>query len=101
MARFGIDELVCGYGITDIDNPMIKLGSITNPNSCGKARAGVEVRLVDDHDIPVPTGEVGELIVRTDLPWELTAGYWQRPEETARAWRNGWFHTGDMFICDE
>ena len=36
------------------------------------------------------------MIIRTDLPWEMNAGYWGRPEATATAWRNGWFHTGDL-----
>jgi crotonobetaine/carnitine-CoA ligase len=54
-----------------------------------------EVRVVDDHDNVVPAGEVGELIVRTSAPWALSSGYFGMPAETAAAWRNGWFHTGD------
>ena len=38
---------------------------------------------------------------RTDLPWALNAGYHGRPHETAVAWRNGWFHTGDAFRYDD
>jgi crotonobetaine/carnitine-CoA ligase len=49
----------------------------------------------------VPIGAVGELIVRTDLPWAMNAGYHKNPEATAKAWRNGWFHTGDAFRRDE
>jgi crotonobetaine/carnitine-CoA ligase len=56
---------------------------------------------VDSHDIPVPTNEIGELIIRTDLPWQMSTAYYGRPGETAQAWRNGWFHTGDLFTCDE
>jgi crotonobetaine/carnitine-CoA ligase len=41
------------------------------------------------------------LIVRSDLPWSMNAGYDGMPEATARAWRNGWFHTGDLFRRDE
>jgi crotonobetaine/carnitine-CoA ligase len=48
----------------------------------------------------MPHGEVGELLVRTDEPWMLNAGYFEMPEATARAWRNGWFHTGDGFRRD-
>ena len=40
-------------------------------------------------------------MVRTREPWALNAGYHGMPEATAAAWRNGWFHTGDAFICDE
>jgi crotonobetaine/carnitine-CoA ligase len=49
----------------------------------------------------VPVGTPGELIVRCDRPWEMTAGYWNLPEKTANAWRNGWFHTGDLLTCDD
>lgn len=42
----------------------------------------------------------GELILRTDMPWAMSHGYNAMPEVTARAWRNGWFHTGDAFGCD-
>ncbi len=100
MARFGIETMTAGFGMTEVPNVTMGFDPVSNPKSCGKARKGVELRLVDDHDIPVPTGQAGELIVRTDLPWEMNAGYWQRPEETARAWRNGWFHTGDLLTCD-
>ena len=48
-----------------------------------------------------PSGEVGELIVRTPEPWALNVGYYKMPEKTAEAWRNGWFHTGDAFRRDE
>jgi carnitine-CoA ligase len=43
---------------------------------------------------------VGELVVRTAEPWAINAGYLNRPVETAAAWRNGWFHTGDAFSRD-
>jgi carnitine-CoA ligase len=41
------------------------------------------------------------LIVRCDAPWSMNAGYNGQPEATAAAWRNGWFHTGDLFRQDE
>jgi crotonobetaine/carnitine-CoA ligase len=56
---------------------------------------------VDENDQPVPPNTVGELIVRTAEPWTLNAGYLNNPEATQAAWRNGWFHTGDAFTCDE
>jgi carnitine-CoA ligase len=100
MARFGIQGLYSWYGATEISLVFSQGPRIIDPKSCGKPRSLFEVRLVDDHDIPVAQGEVGELILRSNLPWHLNAGYWRRPEETAQAWRNGWFHTGDMFFCD-
>ncbi|MEU7814973.1 hypothetical protein [Pseudonocardia sp. NPDC049154] len=58
-------------------------------------REGVEARLVDEHDMPVPPGAVGELVLRCADPWVTTTGYFRNPEATAEAWRNAWFHTGD------
>jgi carnitine-CoA ligase len=43
----------------------------------------------------------GELVVRNDLPWTTSIGYINQPEANARAWRNGWFHTGDLLYRDE
>ena len=65
------------------------------PYSCGVPREGVEARLVDEHDMPVPPGAVGELVLRCADPWVMTTGYFRNPEATAEAWRNAWFHTGD------
>ena len=81
----------------------VPIRSAANPaalGTCGRARAGVEARVVDAHDIEVPHGQVGELILRTSRPWELSPGYFGNPEATAAAWRNGWFHTGDAFRRD-
>jgi crotonobetaine/carnitine-CoA ligase len=81
----------------------VPIRSAPNPaalGTCGRPRAGVEARVVDAHDIEVPDGQVGELILRTSRPWELSPGYYRNPEATAAAWRNGWFHTGDAFRRD-
>ncbi len=101
MARFGIEELYSGYGMTETNLVLIDGPKIRKPKSCGKVIERAQVQLVDEQDILVLTGEIGELIVRTELPWRMNAGYWRRPEETAFAWRNGWFHTGDLFYCDD
>jgi acyl-CoA synthetase (AMP-forming)/AMP-acid ligase II len=66
--------------------------------SVGSARTDVEVRVVDDEGQPVPTGEIGEVVVRGDV---VMAGYWNQPEATAEALRDGWLHTGDMGSFDE
>jgi crotonobetaine/carnitine-CoA ligase len=94
-----------GFGMTEIGGP-IWGGEIdgSNLDSCGRLNAsdprGYELRLVDEHDREVENGEVGELIVRTSVPWSLNAGYFRSPEATAVAWRNGWFHTGDAMRQD-
>lgn len=59
-----------------------------------------EARLVDENDVEVAVGKVGELVVRCDVPWVITPGYHNRPDATAAVWRNGWFHTGDMLRQD-
>ncbi|MFO1080031.1 MAG: AMP-binding protein [Reyranellaceae bacterium] len=98
--RFGI-EIHTGFNMTEISSPLASGGNPTIDGTCGRPRAGVEVRIVDDNDCEVPPGTVGELIVRSDMPFALNHGYHRNPEATARAWRNGWFHTGDAFRRDE
>ena len=100
--RFGVDVFTT-YNMTEINCPIIRSDEgCTNSNyrSCGKARAGVEVRIVDEHDRQVPPDTPGELILRGE-PWELNVGYWNMPDKTSEAWRNGWFHTGDAFTYDQ
>ncbi len=97
--RFGVRLRTC-YAMTET-GPTFGTGwDIPDHLTCGSVRAGYEVRLVDEHDEAVPTGDVGELVVRSDDPWMLCAGYFGMPDQTADAWRNGWFHTGDAFRCD-
>jgi acyl-CoA synthetase (AMP-forming)/AMP-acid ligase II len=70
----------------------------THPASVGRPIPGVEVRLVDDAGRDVSEGEVGELVVRSGPPGRFATlrAYFNRPEETAVAIRDGWFHTGDL-----
>jgi long-chain acyl-CoA synthetase len=65
--------------------------------SCGVARTGVEVRVVDADERDLPTGEVGEVITRSDC---VMAGYWNAPQASATALRGGWLHTGDLGALD-
>jgi crotonobetaine/carnitine-CoA ligase len=98
--RFDVESHT-GYGMTEIGAPLfVTKDARTDWRSCGRVRPGYQLRIVDEHDEEVGEGEVGELIVRTDAPWMLNAGYFEMPEATARAWRNGWFHTGDGFRKD-
>lgn len=97
--RFGMTVWTL-FNMTEINVPIVSEPNPAALGTCGKARAGLEVRIVDDNDCPVPDGTVGELILRTDAPWALNSGYFKDAEATARAWRNGWFHTGDAFRRD-
>lgn len=97
--RFGLDVYTI-FNMTEISSPIVSAPNPSTLGTCGKLRTNVEVRLVDDNDCEVSTGAVGEMLVRTDRPWAMTKGYLNNPQATARAWRNGWFHTGDAFRRD-
>jgi crotonobetaine/carnitine-CoA ligase len=98
--RFGVNVYV-GFGMTEL--PVV-LRTELNPSSevtIGRQfNPDYECRLVDEHDIEVPAGAAGELIVRHRHPWVINSGYKDMPEATARSWRNGWFHTGDRLRVD-
>lgn len=98
--RFGID-IYTSFGMTELSLPLVSVPNPTIHNTCGRAREGFDIRLVDEWDCEVPVGEPGEMIIRSERPWAITHGYYRNPEATARAWRNGWFHTGDQFRKDE
>ena len=66
--------------------------------SVGTARTDVEVRVVDEEGNEVPVGEIGEIVVRGEV---VMAGYWNNPEATAEAIRDGWLYTGDMGTFDD
>ena len=65
--------------------------------SCGVARTGVEVRVVDADGNDLRAGDVGEVLTRSDC---VMAGYWNAPQATAAALRDGWLHTGDLGSLD-
>jgi long-chain acyl-CoA synthetase len=65
--------------------------------SCGREILGVRVRVVDERGQEVRPGEVGEIIAKGP---NVMAGYWNKPEETAAALRDGWLYTGDLATVD-
>ena len=94
-------EYFTGFGMSEAPIPLVSEVNPTDSGYCGRPRSGIECRIVDANDIEVATGTVGELMVRANLPWSMNSGYVNAPEATARAWRNGWFHTGDAFYKDD
>jgi fatty-acyl-CoA synthase len=66
--------------------------------SCGFPIAACDVKVLDDSDREVATGEAGEICVRAP---HVMAEYWKRPEQTAETLKNGWLHTGDIARSDE
>jgi crotonobetaine/carnitine-CoA ligase len=97
--RFGF-PMVEVWGMTETGRVLcdaIEPRQITT-RAIGRPCDGLEARIVDERDQPVPTGEVGELLVRSAGPDPrkgFFSGYLKEPEATEAAWRGGWFHTGD------
>ena len=101
--RFGCKTFSGGYGLTEASLiSMLDAGEPNKPGASGKPnRHEFEVRLVDDDDVVVEAGDVGEIVCRPTGPNLMFAGYWNRPDATVEANRNLWFHTGDLGRIDE
>lgn len=77
-------------------------GTPSKPGSAGKANANTYyVKIIDDDDMEVPPGTVGEFVVRPRHPYGMANEYYNMPRETIAAFRNFWFHTGDSGRMDE
>jgi long-chain acyl-CoA synthetase len=101
--RVGGVRVCDGYGCTEVTSTAT-MNPYTAPRSgsVGLPLPGVEVKVVDEADQPVPAGADGEVCVRSA---GVMAGYWsdgrRDDEATAQAVRDGWFHTGDVGHLDE
>ena len=92
--RFGCTVLE-GYGLSET-SPMASFNHPDRerkPGSIGTPVTGVEMKVVDDNGNDVPQGESGEILIRGH---NVMKGYFGRPDETAEALRDGWFHSGDL-----
>lgn len=96
--RFAIDRVSVSYGLTEVGGVLV--GEATS-DGCGHLRPDFEAQLVDDDDVRVPDGTVGELVLRPTEPWTTMIGYFKQPEATVEKWRNLWLHTGDLMIRNE
>jgi long-chain acyl-CoA synthetase len=108
MERFPTAEVQQGYGLTETSpilttldmeehRAALRTGQFEILRSIGRPVFGIELRIVDDDGRELPVGEAGELVVRGP---NVTKGYLNRPDEVARAFRDGWFHTGDVARMD-
>jgi long-chain acyl-CoA synthetase len=104
QAAFPAATLLHIYGATET-SPIVTLlpdqGQVLDTpraRSCGQPAVGVEVELVDADGNPVPAGTVGEVCARGP---NIMAGYWNKPDQTARALRDGWYRTGDLAYMDD
>ncbi|HEV7722742.1 MAG TPA: AMP-binding protein [Iamia sp.] len=97
-----------GYGMTELSGNAVFLGPDDHRRglvgeerllrAAGRAGPGVELRIVGDDGTEVATGTAGEVCVRAA---QVCAGYWEDPEATAAALRDGWLHTGDVGTLDD
>ena len=93
-------RIIEGYGLTENSG-----GASLTPTegdrkvgSAGVAMESVEMKIFDENDNELPSGEIGEIVMRSD---GVMKEYWRKPEETAHAMRGGWLYTGDMGRIDE
>lgn len=101
VARWGFDW-VEAYGLTEtglvVAMPREFAAEMVGSGSIGLPCEGVEVLVADETGAAVPLGSPGELLLRAP---GLMRGYLNNPDATAEAFRNGWFHTGDLVTADE
>ncbi len=103
---FGVPTLIEGYGMSEIpgalNNPFLgrhKVGSMGQPSRHPDPNViFAELRITDDTGSELPNGETGELVVKTPM---LMKGYFRDPQQTAAAFRDGWFLTGDLAWRDD
>ncbi|WP_161600463.1 AMP-binding protein [Mycolicibacterium hodleri] len=99
MARFGLERVGSGFGQSEIMGATLYSSDWPlKPGSSGFVRDDdpVETRLLDADDNEVGENEVGEICVRPRAPFAIFNGYFNEPEKTIEAFRNLWYHTGDL-----
>lgn len=98
LDRFGTTRIVSGaFGQTEANRVCFRPADDDTPlDSCGRPSEEFEVRIVDDDGNALPDGSTGEIVIRPRDRNVMFSGYWRRPEETVRAWRDLWMHTGDL-----
>ena len=92
-------RIIEGYGLSETA-PVASFNHLdrpSKPGTVGQPLFAVDIMVVDEKDVPVPAGDAGEVVIRGH---NVMKGYYKRPEATAEAMRNGWFHTGDIGILD-
>lgn len=102
--RFGIQAIHQGFGQSEVMYLCRRVDdgqTVYPPNALGVPAEDLQMALLDDSDVPVKAGEVGEICVKPLAPHVLFNGYYKAPEATAAAFSNGWYHTGDLGRQDE
>ena len=109
IQRFTKAGVQQGYGLTET-SPILttfdaddhahamETGNTDILRAAGRPLIGIDLKIFDEDDNELPTGQAGEVCVRGP---NVTPGYLNRPEENKEAFKNGWFHTGDVGKVDE
>lgn len=97
--RFGV-KILEGFGMTECSPGLFSPYDEARRNSMGKAISGHKAAVVDEDDREVGPGQIGELVFHPETPYSMLLGYHKQPEETLKAFRNLWFHTGDYVYRD-
>lgn len=96
--RFGV-EILDAWGSTEtLQMAISNSPGEVRPGSSGKVIPGYEAKLVDESGNPVPPGEIGQLLIKSD---STCIGYWNQHERTKAAFEGAWFRTGDKYSQDE
>jgi carnitine-CoA ligase len=99
--EYGIRSICQMYAQTEA-NPVAIVG-LNHPaarETDGRVVGDIECQVVDEQDMPVPIGEVGEIVIRPRVPGAIFSGYWNDAERNLECWRNLWHHTGDLGRLD-
>lgn len=100
--RFNTPVICEVFGQTEcIPTTIASVKGPRKPGTGGRPMPYLDVRIVDDADREVSAGAVGEIVIRPQQPGVMFQGYWQKPQDTVRAFRNLWHHTGDFGRFDE
>jgi len=99
--RFGLRVVYETFGLTEGIVAPPRITDPRRPGCCGRPAKDTEVRIVDEHDRQLAHHQTGEIVMRTREPFSMMSGYYNMPEETLGAFRNLWFHTGDLGYMDE
>lgn len=89
------------YGSTEQGIATMTRADARRAGTCGTVVDDIELEIHDEIDRPVPAGTPGEIVVRPSRPGIFFSGYDALPVATLEAWRNLWFHTGDLGTLDE
>jgi long-chain acyl-CoA synthetase len=97
---YAIGIPICqGYGLSEA-SPVISSNALhaIKFGSSGRPVKYMDLKILDDKGVEMPTGEKGEIVIKGD---NVMAGYWRNPEATAETIKDGWLHTGDMGYVDK